>query len=402
MRLLNLFAFIFASITLFATNYTSVSNGNWSTYTTWSPIGVPQSGDIVVINTNVILDDQYTQSGYWSVNAGGSITINANGSLTAGTNVLGIAIQNGGNITNNGILTLPQIGIYSGTLTNNDTCYFTSLIYNLDVFNNYGAVLQVDSFFTSGNFTNNANAYIFADSLYNNGTISNSGTIEVQDMYNNNNFYNNNYFVFDRFYNNKILYNYGNIVGNIDATNAGIWNNFTNSMVEIINSFTNADTVNSDKAHLTIDGQMFIGDSFLNLDTITGGNNGFINIENETYNGGYMDGTFQFCDQTPTVTNPPIIDFNVGFIGSNITYCISKIDETQIAESIIICPNPSTNFINIESIFSITAVKIYNTIGKEVLNSTSKIIDVSILSKGIYTAKIYSNNNIFTKKFIVN
>jgi|GEM_PF-884927 hypothetical protein len=71
-----------------ATNYTSVANGNWSNSATWSPAGVPGSGDNVTIATGVTLDANE------SVN---NITINSSDYLLAYHNltVYGNFIDNG-------------------------------------------------------------------------------------------------------------------------------------------------------------------------------------------------------------------------------------------------------------------------------------------------------------------
>jgi hypothetical protein len=76
-----------------ATSYTSIANGNWSSSSTWSPTGVPSSGDNVTIANTVTLNANE------SVN---NITINSSHTLTvSGSSTLNVY----GNFTNNGTFT---------------------------------------------------------------------------------------------------------------------------------------------------------------------------------------------------------------------------------------------------------------------------------------------------------
>lgn len=65
--------------------------------------------------------------------------------------------------------------------------------------------------------------------------------------------------------------------------------------------------------------------------------------------------------------------------------------------------NPARDFLNINSDLAIDKVEIYNLLGNLVLkiNSSTKNIDVSILSKGIYFLMIYSGSEKSTKKLII-
>ncbi len=63
-------------------------------------------------------------------------------------------------------------------------------------------------------------------------------------------------------------------------------------------------------------------------------------------------------------------------------------------------PNPTENLLSIQSKENIESVKIYSIQGILVKEVSSKIIDVSQLSAGMYFAKINFNGKSFTKKFI--
>ncbi|MBK5212795.1 MAG: T9SS type A sorting domain-containing protein [Flavobacteriaceae bacterium] len=63
-------------------------------------------------------------------------------------------------------------------------------------------------------------------------------------------------------------------------------------------------------------------------------------------------------------------------------------------------PNPTENILNIQSKENIENVKIYSTQGILVKEDSSKTVDVSQLSAGMYFVKIYVEGKGFTKKFI--
>ncbi len=67
-----------------------------------------------------------------------------------------------------------------------------------------------------------------------------------------------------------------------------------------------------------------------------------------------------------------------------------------------IYPNPTSDNFTIEMENEVKAVEIYSIQGQKVMNSTSKNIDVSNLSKGMYLVRIEdSNNAIATQKLVV-
>ncbi len=392
---------LFINLSSFAATYTSVADGNWSTYTTWSPAGVPQPGDEVIINTNVVIDDQYTQQGYWSVD-GGSITINTGASLIAGANVIGLLISNAGAITNNGTLSINQMSITGGTLTNNNICNFYSLIYNLDTLKNYGTILEVDSFYTSGAFYNYANASVICDSIQNDGFVQNDGSISLIEMYNNGTYNNTGTFSFNRYYNNDYFNNTGTVTSTYDATNAGYWICSDGSLVTLDHSFTNGDTITPPSAHLIVEGTFNIGHNFINLDTISGTTSGHFNVQDSSYNAGIMYGEFEFCDNTTTVISAPFIDFNTGTIASTITYCqTTEVAENNYENTVRIFPNPAKTNIFIDTDKNIKTVKILNNIGQVLIETNQNNIEIRLLQTGIYIVIIETENSIIKRKLIV-
>lgn len=78
------------------------------------------------------------------------------------------------------------------------------------------------------------------------------------------------------------------------------------------------------------------------------------------------------------------------------------INDVQISENEVrVYPNPATSTINIRTNSTVASVAIYNLLGKEILQTNSKTIDVSNLSQGMYLLKITSNKGAqITKRFI--
>ena len=69
--------------------------------------------------------------------------------------------------------------------------------------------------------------------------------------------------------------------------------------------------------------------------------------------------------------------------------------------SISLQPNPTTSMLNIEMTQSLKQASVYSMLGKEVLKSENKKLDVSSLENGVFLIKIEDENgNVSTKRFI--
>ncbi|MDR0789899.1 MAG: T9SS type A sorting domain-containing protein, partial [Bacteroidales bacterium] len=68
-------------------------------------------------------------------------------------------------------------------------------------------------------------------------------------------------------------------------------------------------------------------------------------------------------------------------------------------------PNPATKELNIDCSAKIEAIEVFNTTGQQIyvskVNDKNTTIDVSNFTKGNYVAKLYTDNGITTKKFVV-
>ncbi|WP_299129034.1 LamG-like jellyroll fold domain-containing protein [uncultured Winogradskyella sp.] len=78
-----------------------------------------------------------------------------------------------------------------------------------------------------------------------------------------------------------------------------------------------------------------------------------------------------------------------------------SVEEFDAVNDLIIYPNPTSSFINIETKFEFKNAVIYSILGKEVLQISSKSINISELNNGVYLIKVKDENgNISIKRFV--
>lgn len=390
MKIRNYFFIVFVALSAIsnAQTATSVANGSWTVPTTWDCMCIPTDGYTVTINHAV------TMGNSWSVSSG-SITINSGGSLTETGSGNGILVSGTGDITNHGTFTFSKLAVYAGTFTNTgimngfDSLYMgvsttntgyitTDACYALgDITNNES--ITANEFLNDGIFVNIQNAHFV--NFFNNNSASNLGTIETID-----------------FYNNGGMMNSSDIYVANDFTNAAYFYNTASALLQMLGNATNGDSVNHD-AMLYNDGQVTIVQNFTNVDTLEG--SGHVCVGELSSNVGYMDGAFEFCDNTPPAVSP-FIDANTGFIGAGVTYCsgpcLSGIDE-NITQIIAVYPNPATDYVLVESQTEEYRWAIYDAAGRIVLNGNAEanqesLIDISMLKDGIYQMILVSNNSL--------
>jgi hypothetical protein len=135
------------TITSAATIFTSINDGNWSSPNTWGGCLPPANTTVVNINSNVVLDGDYSyNSAGINVLSSGVLTINSNtlslGATGGGDRKLGVngTLQvNGGTINVNGQFFLSNSGIFQMTggninIDGNSGVSSTSLAYNVPEF----------------------------------------------------------------------------------------------------------------------------------------------------------------------------------------------------------------------------------------------------------------------------
>lgn len=75
----------------------------------------------------------------------------------------------------------------------------------------------------------------------------------------------------------------------------------------------------------------------------------------------------------------------------------------SIISDVILFPNPTSDYLTISGVENINKLQVFSIFGNKVLETTSKIIDVSKLSKGVYLLEVETDSlSIITKKFIKN
>ena len=81
----------------------------------------------------------------------------------------------------------------------------------------------------------------------------------------------------------------------------------------------------------------------------------------------------------------------------------TQMNNFKLSEEVKMYPNPVQHYLNIQSSFPITRVRVYSLLGqlvKDVPNRTDRIY-LGDLNSGIYMIKIHSNDLFVTKKLVV-
>lgn len=105
--------------------------------------------------------------------------------------------------------------------------------------------------------------------------------------------------------------------------------------------------------------------------------------------------TLQFFCSTGVQCNPSLQVVVVGIDPLSVT-------ENNIDNNFKISPNPTTDAFTIEMEKEVKSVEIYSLQGHKVMTTSSKEINVSNLSKGIYLVRIESSNDgVATQKLII-
>ncbi len=403
-----------------AITYTSTQNGNWMNPTTWSPIGIPVPGDDAIINHTVTMD---TSLAYTS----GSIIVNSSGILqedaftrniwlngpnavfdNQGTTTVSNLLLSQGTFTNSGTFNVEAVANYmlatntstgvfngvdslynDGTLNNNGTINIMTF-FNNSTMNNYGNIwgltTVVDSMYNNGTFLNDAGAVLYADSCTNANTFTNNGIINFDQFTNwNGTFTNTNYMSFGDMTNTGTFTNQDSLIGGGSVTNTGTLDNQAGAYFDLAISFLNTDTVNFN-ATFTANGRFEIGDSFYNFDIINGTAPGSIQCADTSYNSGAMNGTFDFCDLTPSAGSPPI-DINSGTVAGTITFCTVSAVAEAIEEKLQIYPNPTNGLINISTNENLI-IEVYNMLGEQVFVTQQNQVDLTNYENGVYLFRI--------------
>ncbi|PLW93695.1 MAG: hypothetical protein C0592_05250 [Marinilabiliales bacterium] len=389
-KLISVFLLAFLAVSVFSQTATSVTNGSFLMPTTWDCMCIPTDGYIITINHDVTLDSDYMMSS-------GSITISSGASLVESGTGHGILFTGTAALNVQGTFTFSKLAMYGGTIANTGTMNGLDSLYLGVDFSNDGFVDAVEVS-SSGNFFNNDT--LFAVDYLSYMPFNNNHYAEIENFFINIGASNNGDLHLGDCYNNGHLWNQKLMIVSNDFTNAGRLDNDTLGAITIMQNCTNGDTVNND-ARWTNNGAVTVYMNFQNLDSLLG--DGTFCIGLNTANYGYMNGTYEFCDNS----NPGTLNLNSGYIGSGITYCstpcLSSIAETDL-QPVLVFPNPASDYIHIVSVDMITDWALFDISGRVVMDcreySDDFGIDISDLHAGLYYLRLETEDNSFMKSII--
>lgn len=372
----------------------SVMDGNASNPFTWDCTCFPATDDNINIHHDVIMDVN------WLVNAGGSITVYSSGSFIEATGGIGILVDgNSSELSNHGVFQITNLGFTTGAVGNNhanmvlDTALYVSIN---STFMNYGLLSGVDSIYNQGTFMNEGT--LFNGDFLNEGTTTNTG-----------------YLVSDSLYNlGTMNVSAGNITA-FDCGNTGAFNITGTGSLSVDNDFLNIGDIfvaagrdvmvgrdfasgNLSTFDALVDnhGIFHVMRDFTNSDTLKG--SGVFCLGESTSNFGFVKETLDICDNTPIGA---YFDLNTGTIEPGVTSCQSgcvvNIDENSIA-TIEVYPNPVSDimYINVSELTN-GDVLVFDISGRLIhesnFSNTDEItVNTSSWNKGIYLVRVITDN----------
>ncbi len=210
-----------------ATTKTAISTGTWSTSTIWSPVGVPQSSDDVIIITGVTVTISTAQSvNSVTVNSGATLTWSNSSVLTIDGNltVSGLVSMNGGNITqtdNSASFIVTNSGTFEWQPGNNTAAGATLFTNSTEYFSMY-STLKIKCW------------YDYTNTPLGNVVSGNFGNLQISSKVSNNNYveWNQN----NQFQTHQILGTLSIIDGWVTLDRSGSISNTTIGGISLLNS----------------------------------------------------------------------------------------------------------------------------------------------------------------------
>ena len=113
----------------------------------------------------------------------------------------------------------------------------------------------------------------------------------------------------------------------------------------------------------------------------------------------YTSGFESTCDYS-NLEDTAVLNFTTPIMG---TVFLKTIDMEKEDQKINLFPNPTKDFLNINSNTKIDKIKIYDATGKIIFTffDNSRKIDVSKLKNGVYFIEVLSDKKRYSEKFIV-
>jgi len=381
---------------------TSTGDGNANNPFVWDCLCFPTPSDNVIINHNIVMNVD------WLVNAGGSITVNSSGSFVEDAMHRSILVDgNGSAFINNGFSDLTNLAFTNGANGTNTSDFLLDTALYVDgtsTFTNSGVIVGTDSVLVNGTFDNNLGGELSWGDFWNNGTMTNAGTLYTDSLLNTANFNSTGAIYCHDFGNNGPFTHSAQFFIDANFYNADNITFTSSAEVLIGNEMLSGDTLGG-SASIVNDGGIRVGNDFLNTDALSG--SGRYCIANSSTNSGAVTGTLDICDETPGGG----FDVNLGSVAATVTHCSSACEvglEELASDEILIYPNPAKESFTIEysneSAGSLN-FELYNMMGEIVqsnkLSETATQINISLLQSGIYLCKIADENGLVITKRIV-
>lgn len=348
------------------TTRVSTQDGNFLNPLIWSPIGIPASGDSIVIDHDVVMNSNI----YYTA---GTIYIRSGGELIEDATDRTLWADGTGSVTNEGTFTTHLLLISpaakftnSGNFINIDSLWNQGTVTNTNsgnatlfdfwndqgsTFTNDGVLSNADSLLNQGVFTNNVDATVYDILNDEMATFTNTGNIQIQNNMNNQGY----------------------------ATN--------DQTMVIHNDFSNCNLQTLD-AIFENNGQFCIVNDFSNCidDSLIG--TGDYYIGGSSSNFGVFDGSFNFYTPSGTLGITGNIQPGITVAQGS---CNLGVSETK-DNTILVYPNPVTDLLNVS--INNVSYDVYDLSGRVMLTGTvtQNTIDVSSLNKGMYTVVIDNNS----------
>jgi hypothetical protein len=338
----------------------STQDGDFLNPLNWNPVGIPTSGDSIVIDHNMVLntDIYYTD---------GVIHIRNAGQLIEDAMERSFWVDGTGSVINEGLFTTHLL-----LLSPNAT------------FANSGNFIDIDSLWNQGTITNSVSGYATIFDFWNDqtGSFTNSGVLDNADSLLNQGVFitNTNATVYD-FMNDQMgtFTNNGNMEVENNMNNQGLATN--NASLVIMNDFSNCNIQTSD-AIFSNSGRVCIANDFLNCigDSLRG--SGSYYIGGSSSNLGVFAGSFMFYTPSGTLGVPGTI-----MPGVTVTTGSCNLGLTE-QEKVKVYPNPVIDQLSVElTNEAYTLVDISGMLIKTgIIENYS--IDMGDISPGVYMLQL--------------
>ena len=171
----------------------------------------------------------------------------------------------------------------------------------------------------------------------------------------------------------------------------------TGSQLDCLGSFYSGDTLGG-TATATINGVVGVHQDFGISDDLNG--SGTICIGGTSTNVGAITGTLNICDNGASG-----LDFNLGTIGSSVTFCTPACyaSEQELSQEMEIYPNPTDGILYINGLQELNFIQLFSLEGKlmKSWNNAVGSLDVSELKSGVYQLIVTSNAERIVKSILI-